>query len=91
MAYIGKLPATQGKDAGPSLKIDDISSNFNGQNTVFNLTVDGTSIDPHINNIQIYLSGVHQLPGSSFSLSGSQVVFTQAPSASLSNPSLDGL
>ena len=84
MAYIGKLPATQGKDAGPSLKIDDISSNFNGQNTVFNLTVDGTSIDPHINNIQIYLSGVHQLPGSSFSLSGSQVVFTQAPSASLS-------
>ena len=30
MGYLGKLPATQGKDAGPTLKIDDISGDFNG-------------------------------------------------------------
>ena len=83
MGYIGKKPATQGKDAGPSLKLDDISSNFDGNTTVFDLTVGGTVVDPHINNIQIYLSGVHQLPGTSYSLSGSQVVFTGAPSSSL--------
>jgi hypothetical protein len=83
MAYIGKIPATQGKDAGPSLKLDDVSSNFDGLTTVFDLTVNGTEVDPHINNIQIYLSGVHQLPGTSYSLSGSQVVFSGAPSSSL--------
>ena len=55
MAYIGKLPATQGKDAGPALKLDDISSNFNGTKTVFDLTVDSTAVDPHVNNIAIYL------------------------------------
>ena len=82
MGYIGKIPATQGKDAGPSLKLDDISSNFDGNTTVFDLAVNGTAVDPHINNIQIYLSGVHQLPGTSYSLSGSQVVFTGAPSSS---------
>ena len=63
MAYIGKLPATQGKDAGPALKLDDISSNFNGTKTVFDLTVDSTAVDPHVNNIAIYLSGVYQIPG----------------------------
>ena len=83
MAYIGKLPATQGKDAGPALKLDDISSNFNGTKTVFDLTVGSTAVDPHVNNIAIYLSGVYQIPGSAFSLSGSQVVFTSAPSSSL--------
>ena len=83
MGYLGKRPATQGKDAGPALKLDDISSDFNGLTTVFELTVNGTAVDPHINNIQVYLGGVHQIPGSSFSLSGSQIVFTGAPSSSL--------
>ena len=84
MAYIGKLPNTTGKDAGPSLKLDDISSGFNGNTKVFDLTVAGTSVDPHVNNTQIYLSGVHQLPGTAYTLSGSQIVFTAAPSSSLS-------
>ena len=83
MGYIGKIPATQGKDAGPALKLDDISSNFNGTKTVFDLTVGSTAVDPHVNNIAIYLSGVYQIPGSAFSLSGSQVEFTAAPSSSL--------
>ena len=83
MGYIGKKPATQGKDAGPALKLDDISSNFDGTETVFDLTVGSTAVDPHINNIAVYLSGVYQIPGSSFSLSGSQIVFTGAPSSSL--------
>ena len=84
MAYIGKPPVTQGKDAGPSVKLDDISSNFNGSTKVFDLAVNGTSVKPHVNNVQIYLSGVHQQPGVAYTLSGSQVVFTGAPSSSLS-------
>jgi cytoskeletal protein CcmA (bactofilin family) len=83
MAYLGKIPATQGKDAGPALKLDDISSNFDGLTTVFDLAVDGTAVDPHVNNISVYLSGVYQIPGGSYSLSGSQIVFSAAPSASL--------
>ena len=83
MAYIGKLPATQGKDAGPALKIDDISGDFDGLTKVFDLKVNEESVDPHINNISIFLSGVHQVPGDSFRLSGSRIVFSAAPSASL--------
>ena len=58
MAYIGKPPVTQGKDAGPSVKLDDISSNFNGSTKVFDLAVNGTSVTPHVNNVQIYCSNV---------------------------------
>ena len=83
MGYIGKLPATQGKDAGPALKIDDISSDFDGLTSVFSLAVNGTLITPHVNNISVYLSGVYQIPGNSYSLSGSYIVFTGAPSSSL--------
>ena len=83
MGYLGKIPATQGKDAGPALKLDDISGDFDGLTTVFDLTVNGTAVDPHVNNISIYLSGVYQIPGNAYSLSGSQVVFTGAPSSSL--------
>ena len=83
MGYIGKKPATQGKDAGPALKLDDISSNFDGLTTVFDLAVDGTAVDPHVNNISVYLSGVYQIPGGSYSLSGSQIVFSAAPSVLL--------
>ena len=83
MGYIGKKPATQGKDAGPALKLDDISGDFDGLTSTFSLSVDGTSISPHVNNISVYLSGVYQIPGNSYSLSGSYIVFTGAPSASL--------
>ena len=83
MAYIGKIPATQGKDAGPALKLDDISGDFDGLTKTFSLSVDGTSISPHVNNISVYLSGVYQIPGNSYSLSGSYIVFTGAPSSSL--------
>ena len=83
MAYIGKIPATQGKDAGPALNLDDISGDFDGLTKTFSLSVDGTSVDPHVNNISVYLSGVYQIPGNSYSLSGSYIVFTGAPSASL--------
>jgi hypothetical protein len=83
VSYIGKIPATQGKDAGPALDIDDISSQFNNSTTVFDLTVGSTSVTPHKNNIAVYLSGVLQHPGDAYSLSGSQIKFTEAPSASL--------
>ena len=50
MAYLGKIPATQGKDAGPALKLDDISSNFDGLTTVFDLAVDD-EIDPRLGRV----------------------------------------
>ena len=42
MAYIGREPT----NSGQFLLIDDISSNFNGSNTSFNLTIGGNAINP---------------------------------------------
>ena len=42
MAYIGREPT----NSGQFLLIDDISSNFNGSNTSFNLTIGGYAINP---------------------------------------------
>ena len=39
MAYLGQNPVPQGKDAGPAVKLDDISTNFDGSETVFNLSL----------------------------------------------------
>ena len=49
MAYIGKIPATQGKDAGPALKLDDISGDFDGLTKTileYNNALKNNSSDP---------------------------------------------
>ena len=84
MSYLGKQPATQGKDAGPAVKIDDIASNFNGSVTVFDLAVESTAVNPHPNNLAVYLNGVLQHPGDSYAVSGSQIKFNEAPDTGLS-------
>ncbi len=84
MSYLGKQPATQGKDAGPAVKIDDIASNFNGSVTVFDLAVESTAVNPHPNNLAVYLNGVLQHPGDSYAVSGSQIKFNEAPDSGLS-------
>ena len=84
MAYLGKQPAVQGKDAGPAQRLDNVSSSFNGTLTAFDMTLDGTTVTPHINNLAIYLNGVYQEPDNAYILSGSQMKFSEAPTSGMS-------
>lgn len=65
-------------------KLDSISSSFNGSSTSFGLSVSGTPYYPvSANTLGIYVGGVAQEPISSYSVSGSNIVFTEAPSSGL--------
>ena len=65
-------------------ELDDISSSFNGSTTGFSLKVSGATIEP-VSDAQILLSvgGVMQNPTQDYTVSGSTVTFTTAPSAGL--------
>ena len=84
MAYIGKAPATTGKDAGASFDIDDVSSNFDGSTTAFAIEVGGESLTPTSTNVFIFLGGVLQHPGDAYTISGSNIAFTAAPESGTS-------
>jgi hypothetical protein len=65
-------------------KLDNISSSFNGSSTSFGLSVSGTPYYPvSSNTLGIYVGGVAQEPISSYSVSGSNIVFTEAPASGL--------
>jgi hypothetical protein len=65
-------------------KLDSISSSFNGSSTSFGLSVSGTAYYPvSANTLGIYVGGVAQEPISSYSVSGSNIVFTEAPASGL--------
>ena len=84
MSYIGKSPPTSGKDAGASFDIDDISGEFNGSTTAFDIEVGGTALSPTTTNVFIFLGGVLQHPGDAYTVSGSQIAFTAAPDSGVS-------
>ena len=80
MAYIGREPT----NSGQFLLIDDISSNFNGSNTSFNLTIGGNAINPAKENILVALDGVLQESDEAYAVTGSQITFTEAPGGTVS-------
>ena len=77
MPYLGR-PVT---NAGQFEIIDDISSGFNGSETSFTLQVGGTDIQPDAANVTIVLDGVVQIPSSAYSVTGSTLNFTEAPTS----------
>ena len=78
MPYIGRELT-----AGNYLKLDDISSQFNGSTTTFNLTSGGQAFFPgSAFSILVSIGGVIQEPNSSYELNNSQIVFAQPPLAS---------
>jgi hypothetical protein len=65
-------------------KLDNISSSFNGSSTSFGLAVSGIAYYPvSANTLGIYVGGVAQEPLLSYSVSGSNIVFTEAPASGL--------
>jgi hypothetical protein len=61
--------------------LDDISAQFNGANNNFELRVGGQPVSPDISSLNFFLSvgGVLQNPISSYTIAGSNVVFSEAP------------
>jgi hypothetical protein len=65
---------------GSFFRLDDISSQFNGSTTTFNLTVSGNPFYPGSTyGIIVSISGVIQKPGESYLVSGDAITFTEAP------------
>ena len=78
MAYIGSSPVV-----GEFKKLDDISAQFNDSNILFALTAGGESVQAGTDqSVLISIDGVLQEPGAAYTISGSNITFTEAPNAS---------
>ena len=77
MAYIGQRPVI-----GRYIKLDQISSGFNGSNTGFSMTAGSQAVFPGTaRNLILSLGGVIQEPDTDFTISGSTLTFTTPPVA----------
>ena len=80
MAYIGRQ-----QSSSAFLKLDEISSQFNGSKTTFNLNAGGEAFYPdNPYTLLVSLGGVIQEPVTSFTINDDQIVFSAAPSAGAS-------
>ena len=70
------------QSSGAFLKLDDISSQFDGSTSTFNMTVGGEAFFP-INpyTLLVSLGGVIQEPIAAFTITESQINFASAPMA----------
>lgn len=69
--------------SGNYLKLDDISSQFNGSTTTFNLTSGGNLFYPgSAYSLLVVLGGVVQEPESAYTINQYQITFASAPGAS---------
>ena len=76
MPYIGRGPAK----SGAFRILDDVSGSFNGSTTSFALTVGSSALTVGLpETLLIAVNGVIQEPGSAYTISGSNIVFTAAP------------
>ena len=78
MAYLGRSLSN-----GNYLKLDDISSQFNGIDTTFNLTTGGEAFYPGSTySILVILSGVVQEADTAYQVLNNQIIFAAAPTSS---------
>ncbi len=81
MPYIGHAPT----QAGSFILLDDLegtgTGSFNGSTVTFNLKVGSVSVSPKASSLIVSLDGVIQQSPSSYTTSGSTIVFTEAPAA----------
>jgi alpha-tubulin suppressor-like RCC1 family protein len=65
-------------------ELTDISSSFNGSTQTFPLTISGTAVTPvNAQQLIINLGGVIQNAGTDYTVSGSNITFTTAPTTGL--------
>ena len=81
MAYIGRQ-----QSSGAFLKLYELSSQFNGSKTTFNLQACGEAFYPdNPYTLLVSLGGVIQEPVTSFTIVDDQIIFAAAPSAGASS------
>lgn len=83
MAYIGAQPTR-----GQFRKLSDISGSFNGSTTTFQLSVPPGTAEYYVTPASLYqllisVGGIIQNPGTDYTISGSQIVFSTAPASGL--------
>jgi hypothetical protein len=62
--------------------LDSIAASFNGSTTVFNLTESSAAFTPRsVEGLMCIYNGLAQIPGSAFTVSGSQITFTFTPAS----------
>ena len=77
MPYLGRQPLQ-----GRYQDIDDISSSFNGSLTIFDLKAGGSPVNAFVpQSLIVSLGGVIQKPGTDFTVAGSKITFTTAPTS----------
>ena len=77
-SYIGNSPLA----VGNYKKLDDISGSFNGSTVTFNITSSSVAINPVFpETLIISINGVIQEPTTAYTVNGSQITFTTAPSS----------
>ena len=77
MSYIGQRPVV-----GRYIKLDQISSGFNGSSTSFSMTAGSQAVSPGTaRNLLLSLGGVIQEPDTDYTVLGSTLTFTTAPTA----------
>lgn len=65
---------------------DDISASFNGSTTTFDLTQSAIAVTPRAaKNVVCSIGGCPQIPGTGFTVSGSQITFSSAPAGGLTS------
>jgi hypothetical protein len=65
--------------------LDDISPGFNGIDDIFNLTIGTVAYTPNpTSNIMVFVGGIAQSPTTAYTISGSQIAFTEAPESGAS-------
>jgi hypothetical protein len=75
MAYLGREPAV-----GNFVKLDDISTSFNGVLSTFNTTVSGVAYTVSNPYATIFVGGGNvKQPGIDYNFSGTTIVFSSAP------------
>ena len=78
--WISKDPST----ASNIREIDNISSGFDGSDTTFTLQVAGVNVEPaNVQQLIISVGGVMQNAGDDYTVSGSTLTFTTAPTSGL--------
>lgn len=71
-------------------KLDDISSGFDGVETVFNLTINtGVHRPAYQNGVFVSVGGVIQEPETDFTIADDEITFTTAPASGLSFFAID--
>jgi len=62
-------------------KLDNISSLFDGERTIFPLTINGTPVVANTNQFMIVINGVSQAPGVAFTVQSGSIIFSEPPAA----------